>query len=37
MRKYIKEHPNIRLKEVLQTNSGRQDSMIEGPFGRKTD
>ena len=37
MRKYIKEHPNIRLKEVLATDSGRQDAMIEGPFGRKTE
>lgn len=37
MRKYIKEHPNIRLKEVLQSDSGRQDAMIEGPFGRKTE
>jgi len=37
MRKYIKEHPNIRLKETVQSDSGRQDSMIEGPFGRKTE
>jgi len=37
MRNYRINHPNIRLKEVLQANSARPDSMVEGPFGRKTE
>jgi hypothetical protein len=37
MRKYTEEHPNIRLKEVLQANSERPDSLIEGPFGIKSE
>jgi hypothetical protein len=37
MRKYTEEHPNIRLKEVLQSNSARPDSLIEGPFGIKSE
>ena len=37
MRKYTEEHPNIRLKEVLQSSSARPDSLIEGPFGVKSE
>jgi hypothetical protein len=37
MRKYTEEHPNIRLKEVLQSGNSRPDSMIEGPFGIKSE
>jgi hypothetical protein len=37
MRKYAAEHPNIRRKEALQSNSsGRVDTRFEGPFGKKT-
>jgi hypothetical protein len=37
MRKYTEEHPNIRMKEALQSSSARPDSLIEGPFGIKTE
>ena len=37
IRKYTEEHPNIRLKEALQSNSARPDSLIEGPFGIKSE
>lgn len=36
MRQFAIEHPNIRLKETLQTDSARIDSNHEGPFGIKT-
>ena len=36
MRQYAIDHPNIRLKESLKTNSSRVDSSHEGPFGIKT-
>lgn len=36
MRKYAAEHPNIRRKEALTSNSARVDSRFEGPFGRAT-
>ena len=36
MRQYQKDHPNIRLKEVLQTDSSRVTANHEGPFGIKT-
>ena len=32
MRQYAIDHPNIRLKESLQTNSARVDSGHEGMF-----
>jgi hypothetical protein len=37
MRQYSIDHPNIRLKEVLQSDSTRVDNKHEGPFGRKTE
>ena len=37
MRKYTEEHPNIRLKEVLENASARPNSLIEGPFGIKSE
>lgn len=36
MRQYSIEHPNIRMKEVLVSDSSRVDHKHEGPFGRKT-
>ncbi len=36
MRQYAIDHPNIRLKEVLPTDSTRVDANHEGPFGIKT-
>lgn len=36
MRQYSIDHPNIRLKEVLTTDTGRVDANHEGPFGIKT-
>jgi len=36
MRQYGLEHPNIRLKEVLHTDSSRVNTNHEGPFGIKT-
>ena len=36
MRKYAAEHPKIRRKEALPTNSARVDTRYEGPFGRKS-
>lgn len=36
MRKYAADHPNIRRKEALPSDSARVDSRYEGPFGRKT-
>jgi hypothetical protein len=36
MRKYAAEHPNIRRKEALTTNTSRVDTRFEGPFGRPT-
>eukprot|EP01034_Spumella_vulgaris_P031883 gene31883-39387_t len=36
MRQYSIDHPNIRLKEVLTTDSSRVDANHEGPFGIKT-
>ncbi len=36
IRQYGKDHPSIRLKESLETNSSRVDSNHEGPFGAKT-
>ncbi len=37
MRQYSIEHPNIRMKEVLVSDSTRVDHKHEGPFGRKTE
>lgn len=36
MRQYAIDHPNIRLKELLSTDSTRINSNHEGPFGIKT-
>lgn len=36
IRQYAIDHPNIRLKEVLPTDSTRVDANHEGPFGIKT-
>lgn len=36
MRQYSIEHPNIRMKEVLNNDSTRVDANHEGPFGIKT-
>jgi hypothetical protein len=36
MRQYAIDHPNIRLKEALPTDSTRVDANHEGPFGIKT-
>jgi len=37
MRQYGIDHPNIRLKEVLHTDSSRVNTNHEGPFGIKTE
>ena len=39
MRQYGIEHPNVRLKEVLNTDSSRKAPQAnhEGPFGKKTE
>lgn len=36
IRQYGKDHPNIRLKESLASDSSRVDANHEGPFGTKT-
>lgn len=36
MRQYAIDHPNIRMKEALPTDSTRVDMNHEGPFGIKT-
>ncbi|KAJ1406432.1 hypothetical protein B484DRAFT_436707 [Ochromonadaceae sp. CCMP2298] len=36
MRQYSIDHPNIRMKEVLNNDSTRVDANHEGPFGIKT-
>jgi hypothetical protein len=36
MRQYNLEHPNIRMKEALQSSSTRIDANHEGPFGIKS-
>eukprot|EP00598_Pedospumella_elongata_P007471 CAMPEP_0184968232 /NCGR_PEP_ID=MMETSP1098-20130426/1337_1 /TAXON_ID=89044 /ORGANISM="Spumella elongata, Strain CCAP 955/1" /LENGTH=222 /DNA_ID=CAMNT_0027489805 /DNA_START=96 /DNA_END=764 /DNA_ORIENTATION=- len=36
MRQYSIDHPNIRMKEVLNQDSTRVDANHEGPFGIKT-
>eukprot|EP00981_Chlorochromonas_danica_P013330 scaffold6156_cov179-Ochromonas_danica.AAC.2 len=36
MRQYGIDHPNIRLKELLSTDSTRINANHEGPFGIKT-
>lgn len=36
MRQYGIDHPNIRMKEILNTDSTRIDGLHEGPFGIKT-
>lgn len=36
MRQFAIDHPNIRLKETLASDSARVDSNHEGPFGVKT-
>jgi hypothetical protein len=36
IRQFGKDHPNIRLKEQLDDQSGRNNGSHEGPFGIKT-
>jgi hypothetical protein len=36
MRQFSIDHPNIRLKESLDSKTHRTDSSHEGPFGVKT-
>jgi hypothetical protein len=36
MRQYAIDHPNIRMKEILNSENTRLDANHEGPFGRKT-
>mmetsp|Transcript_23286 Transcript_23286/g.22441 ORF Transcript_23286/g.22441 Transcript_23286/m.22441 type:complete len:234 (+) Transcript_23286:182-883(+) len=36
MRQYSKDHPCIRLKEMLDEDSAQVDAQYEGPFGIKT-
>jgi hypothetical protein len=36
MRQYAIDHPNIRMKEILNSENMRTDANHEGPFGRKT-
>ena len=36
MRQYSKDHPCIRLKEMLTDDTARESRTYEGPFGIKT-
>lgn len=36
MRQYAIEHPNIRMKEILNSDNTRMEANHEGPFGIKT-